>query len=124
MQFETDRGALGSTVISQLSAGRKNRLWIEVDGSEESLAFDQEEPETLWCRPPRVGHDPQARPRVPVRARRPPGLRCRPATRRATGTASTLFVADAYAAIRGDAPPDGLPLFADGLRTARSPTRS
>ena len=46
MQFETDGGALGSAVISQLSAGRKNRLWIEIDGSEESLAFDQEERST------------------------------------------------------------------------------
>ena len=48
MQFETDRGAVGSTVISQISAGRKNRLWLELDGAEEALAFDQEEPETLW----------------------------------------------------------------------------
>ena len=42
IQFETDRGAIGSTVISQVSAGRKNRLWLEVDGAEEALAFDQE----------------------------------------------------------------------------------
>ena len=33
MQFETDGGAVGSTVISQISPGRKNRLWIEVDGA-------------------------------------------------------------------------------------------
>jgi hypothetical protein len=35
-------------VISQLSAGRKNRLWLEVDGMEASAAFDQEHPEQLW----------------------------------------------------------------------------
>src|ERR687896_34755 len=49
VQFETDRGALGSVVVSQLSPGRKNRLWLELDGADEALAFDQEHPETLWC---------------------------------------------------------------------------
>ena len=49
VQFETDAGAIGSVVISQISAGRKNRLWIELDGAEEALAFDQEQPEELWC---------------------------------------------------------------------------
>ena len=61
MQFETDQGAVGATVISQISAGRKNRLWLEVDGPEESLAFDQEEPESALVRPPRVRHDPVKR---------------------------------------------------------------
>ena len=46
--FETDAGAMGSVVISQVSAGRKNRLWIEVDGANAALAFDQEQPEALW----------------------------------------------------------------------------
>jgi len=31
MQFETEGRAMGTTVISQISAGRKNRLWLEVD---------------------------------------------------------------------------------------------
>ena len=35
-------------LVSQISAGRKNRLWLEVDGANEALAFNQEEPETLW----------------------------------------------------------------------------
>ena len=35
--------------MSQISAGRKNKLWIELDGAEEALAFDQEHPEELWC---------------------------------------------------------------------------
>ena len=48
VQFETDGGAVGSVVVSQVSAGRKNRLWIELDGAEEALAFDQEHPEELW----------------------------------------------------------------------------
>ncbi len=33
LQFETDGGALGAAVISQVSAGRKNRLWLEVDAA-------------------------------------------------------------------------------------------
>ena len=48
VQFETDGGAVGSTVISQISAGRKNRLLLELDGGEEALEFNQEEPEALW----------------------------------------------------------------------------
>ncbi len=48
LQFETDRGALGTAVISQISAGRKNRLWLEVDAAGESLRFDQEDAESLW----------------------------------------------------------------------------
>ncbi len=42
-------GALrGVMTVSQISAGRKNRLWWEVDGSEGSLAWDQENPNVLW----------------------------------------------------------------------------
>ena len=46
--FETDAGIVGSTVISQVSAGRKNQLWFEVSGTEAAVGFDQEQPETLW----------------------------------------------------------------------------
>jgi hypothetical protein len=31
MQFKTEGRAMGTTVISQISAGRRNRLWLEVD---------------------------------------------------------------------------------------------
>ena len=72
VQFETDRGAVGSTVISQISAGRKNRLWLEVDGAEEALAFDQEEPETLWVGRREARDADQARPRAPLAARGAP----------------------------------------------------
>jgi predicted dehydrogenase len=117
VQFETDHGAMGSAVISQLSAGRKNRLWLEVDGSEESLAFDQEEPESLWC----------GRRESATLLKRDPAFLSEPAARLAYlpaghaqgyGDCFAAFVADAYAAIRGDAPEDGLPAFADGLRTS------
>ena len=117
VQFETDQGAMGSAVISQISAGRKNRLWLEVDGSEESLAFDQEEPETLWC----------GRQEAVTILKRDPAFLSEPAARLAWlpaghaqgyGDCFAAFVADAYAVIGDDAPVDGVPAFADGLRTA------
>jgi predicted dehydrogenase len=46
--FRTDRGATGTLTVSQVSPGRKNRLWFEVDGTRTSLAFDQEAPESLF----------------------------------------------------------------------------
>ncbi len=46
--FRTDRGATGSVTVSQISPGRKNRLWFEVDGTRTALAFDQEAPESLF----------------------------------------------------------------------------
>lgn len=41
-------GAKGSLTVSQISAGRKNRLHLEVDGSGEAFAWDQERPSELW----------------------------------------------------------------------------
>ena len=41
-------GLRGVMTVSQVSAGRKNRMWFEIDGSEGSLAFDQEQPNVLW----------------------------------------------------------------------------
>lgn len=41
-------GARGVLTVSQVSPGRKNRLWYEVDGSRSSLAWDSERPEELW----------------------------------------------------------------------------
>ena len=44
-------GAQGVCTVSQISAGRKARLWFEIDGSEGSLAWNSENPNTLW-----IGH--------------------------------------------------------------------
>ncbi len=43
-----DNGSPGVFTVSQVSAGRKNRLWFEIDGSKKALAWDQEEPNQLW----------------------------------------------------------------------------
>ena len=118
VQFETDGGAMGSLVVSQVSAGRKNALWLEVDAADGALAFDQEEPESLWW----------GRRAAATLLRRDPATLSPDAARLATlppghpqGYADCfdLFVADVYAAIREGAEPDGLPRFADGVRAAR-----
>jgi predicted dehydrogenase len=46
LHFENE--ARGVVTVSQVSAGRKARLWFEIDGSEGSLAFDSESPNQLW----------------------------------------------------------------------------
>lgn len=49
-----DDGSKGCFHVSQVSAGRKNRLSFEVNGSGASVAWDQESPQQLW-----VGHRAQ-----------------------------------------------------------------
>ena len=46
LHFENE--TCGVMTVSQVSAGRKARLWFEIDGSEGSLAFDSESPNHLW----------------------------------------------------------------------------
>ncbi len=41
-------GARGIMTVSQVSAGRKNRLAFEIDGSKLALAWDSERPNELW----------------------------------------------------------------------------
>ncbi|WP_313686878.1 Gfo/Idh/MocA family oxidoreductase [Pantoea sp.] len=41
-------GSRGSLTVSQVSAGRKNRLYFELNGSDHSVAWDQEVPQQLW----------------------------------------------------------------------------
>ena len=45
--FKTQRGGLGSVTISQVSAGWKNHLVLEVDARESSFVWDQEQPNNL-----------------------------------------------------------------------------
>ncbi len=46
-----ENGARGLVAISQLSAGRKNSLQYEIDGSMAAAAWDSEQPDQMW-----VGH--------------------------------------------------------------------
>ncbi len=46
--FRTERGVRGAFTVSQVSAGRKNHLTVEIDAADASLTWDQERPNTLW----------------------------------------------------------------------------
>lgn len=46
--FRMGQWTRGSMTASQVSAGRKNRLSIEIYGSKASVAWDQERPDELW----------------------------------------------------------------------------
>ena len=117
VMFETDQGAAGSVVISQVSPGRKNRLWFSLDAANASYQFDQENPDSLW-----------------IGGREQNIVLPRAAEGSVTATASaynivptghpqgyqdsfTAFLTDVHAAVNGEKP-DGLPTFADGLRAA------
>jgi predicted dehydrogenase len=115
--FRTDGGAIGSAAVSQVSAGRKNRLWFEISSEEATLAFDQERPETLWVGGRQsssiVARDfttlePEAARYVTLPGGHPQGYH----------DCFDAFVADTYAAIRGDEEQEGLPGITDGLRAA------
>ncbi len=114
--FETRNGAVGNLLVSQVAPGRKNRLVVEFSGSESTLQFDQETPETLWVGK-RAGsqllvRDPDAL--TPNAAR----LSVLPAGHpQGYQDAFNAFVADTYAAVRGQEF-EGLPRFWDGLRAA------
>ncbi len=41
-------GARGTLTVSQVSAGRKNRLYYEIDGAQSSMAWNSERPNELW----------------------------------------------------------------------------
>src|SRR5271155_1023878 len=43
-------GALGTVTASQISHGRENDIWIEVDGTKASLEWHQEEPNKMFVR--------------------------------------------------------------------------
>jgi predicted dehydrogenase len=46
--FRFDNGARGAVSVSQISAGRKNSLQWEIDGSAGAAAWDSETPDHLW----------------------------------------------------------------------------
>jgi predicted dehydrogenase len=46
--FRFDSGAKGVMTVSQVSAGRKNRITFELDGSTKAVAWESENPNHLW----------------------------------------------------------------------------
>jgi predicted dehydrogenase len=116
--FETDGGAAGSVVVSQVSAGRKNRLWFEISVNSETFAFDQEHPDSLVILRRHAAESvprdfgtlsPEATRYVTLPGGHPQGYH----------ECFDAFVAETYAAITGADPPEGLPRLEDGLRAVR-----
>ncbi|HEV7623009.1 MAG TPA: Gfo/Idh/MocA family oxidoreductase [Amnibacterium sp.] len=115
--IETESGAIGTLLVSQVAAGHDNALVLEVASAGGAVRFEQEEPNRLWLGArgestlltrggPQNGADAQRLSLVP------------PGHPMGYLDAFAAFVRDSYAAI-GGAVPDGLPTFDDGLRAAR-----
>jgi predicted dehydrogenase len=99
-------GARAVLTVSQVSAGRKNRLHWEIDGSTSALAWDSEAPEQLW-----IGHrDRPSELMLRQRGDYPPG--------HAQGFPDTFkdLYRAVYRAVAAGGPPDepDYPTFADG----------
>jgi len=52
--FRFENGARGVMTVSQVSSGRKNRLFFEINGSDSSLVWDSEVPNQMM-----IGHRPE-----------------------------------------------------------------
>jgi predicted dehydrogenase len=109
-------GARGLVAVSQVSAGRRNSLSLEVDGADGALAWSSEQPEELW-----IGH--RGRPNEVLL--RDPALLVPEARRLAAypgghveGYADTFraLFATVYRAVEAGGPPaePDYPTFADG----------
>jgi predicted dehydrogenase len=114
--FESNHGAIGSLVISQVTHGRKNRLWFSLDGDLASLCFDQEAPEALWIGGREAsltvmrgseGATAAAARYSPLPPGHPLGYQ----------DCFNAYVSDVYEGIGGRSVPDGLPTFRDGWRS-------
>lgn len=117
VQFETNKGAIGSVVVSQVSPGSKNRLLVSLDGTEATLLFNQELPESLWVGR-RTTNEYVARCPSSLAAAAARYSILPPGHPQGYQDCFSAFVADVHASMRNGAI-DGLPTFADGLRAAR-----
>jgi len=113
-----DNGNRGSVTVSQVSAGRKNQLKLEISGSKQTFAWNSEAPNELW-----IGH----RDRSNELLLRDPSL-AYPAARDIMSfpgghnegfpdTSKQLFK-EVYAAVAAGKQPENptFPTFADGYR--------
>ncbi len=114
--FVTASGLPANVVVSQVAAGRRNRLWFELDGSDASAVFDQEQPETAWLG---TAEDTRviARGTSPMSADQ--GRLAYVPAGHAQGYQDCFdaFIGDTFAAVGGETR-EGLPTFADGARSA------
>ncbi|MGD0658077.1 MAG: Gfo/Idh/MocA family oxidoreductase [Syntrophorhabdales bacterium] len=118
MLIRFGNGEKGALTVSQVSAGRKNRIYFELDGSRKSAAWDSETPNQLWIgrrdgnneilmRDPSLFY-PEARSLVTLPGGHNEGF---------NDTPVQLF-GECYQDIRagGPGPAPSYPTFADGLR--------
>jgi predicted dehydrogenase len=115
--FETELGATGTLTVSQVSHGRKNRLWLELDGSQASFSFDQEQPDSMWVGGQNsnqiVMHGletlkhPDAKRLSHLPSGHPQGYQ----------DAFNAFMSDAYSGFQGSTV-EGVPGLIDGVRSA------
>jgi predicted dehydrogenase len=115
--FETDRGASGTLVASQISHGRKNQLLFSFDGELESYQWNQERPGKFSAS--NVGGETIVRAgSVEMASADAQHLAYLPAGHpQGYQDAFNAFTADAYASFKGEIV-EGLPTFGDGLRAA------
>jgi predicted dehydrogenase len=113
-----DNGSKGSITVSQVNAGRKNRLNVEISGSKSNFEFNSERPNELWIgkrettngalmKDPALLH-PEASALVSFPGGHNEGF---------PDTSKQMFK-EVYAAIRDGKQPEkaSFPTFADGLR--------
>jgi predicted dehydrogenase len=113
---QLDGGALVSAMVSQVAAGHKNDLVIDVHAEVESLRFSQERPDELWRGRPLESavmmRDPNVlAPEAAAYARLPGGHP------EGYFDAFVSFMRDVLRAAAGEMPA-GLPTFVDGVRAA------
>lgn len=115
--FETDRGASGTLIASQITHGRKNRLHFSFDGELESYRWNQEHPGEFTASN-QSSETTIYSGSAELAARSSQSLAHLPAGHpRGYQDAFNAFTADAYASFQGQSA-DGLPTFVDGLRAA------
>ena len=115
--FKSAAGVIGTLMVSQVAPGRKNRLLLDISGTNESIEFNQEQPETIWIgkrsgsmiMPRDDGQNgPEANRLSTVPSGHPMGY----------VDAFSGYVRDVYATVAGESH-DGVPMFEDGHRSAK-----
>ena len=114
LRFEN--GARGAVAISQISAGRKNSLQYEIDGSTAAAAWDSEQPDQLWLGHRERPNELLIRNPALMNAAGTAAAACPAATWRASPTRSRRTYRAVYAdvAAGGPAAHPAYPTFADG----------
>ena len=114
--FRAGDGVMGTLTVSQVSPGRKNRLWIEVDGARSSIVFDQENAEWLWLGS-REANQMVARDAVGAQDRFPHSSSLPAGHARGFVECFAELFSNVYGFVRGG-PYGEFPSFDDGLRSA------